>query len=1734
MAVPLEDLRKLFADFSDNLREEVKAMLKPLDERLLSLERSRSRPSSPNTQSDVEPARKVETAPRVNEKRGSYEDINSSIYVADENDEEAQFTPLRNNRRMSSAVEDANEIQGIYRQGSEKNHLASSSGSISYHAKLPNFSDIKLERADIASMDTFSEKLRNYQSMYGVELKVPPLVSANVRRLLIANALDHGWRTSETQFYRYDFATITAMMQLYVRPTDKLDFYKKMEKNLKFPSLYADYKLSAVNFLPMFQAVNQFKEDYIRIYDFLSHDNEQMVPAINNKPGGLLLILINKIPFDYMKGVLQTIGRFQFTTVHEMWSEVFKQVNDDKKIGKLCRILQVRFNEIKPTKEADSNISRERQPLGNRLHEIRDGTEENESVDVVDEEVFGEVDQLATPAEEHDLDALQVMAPPGNVSGNKDLPCLRMLLGNNCDAGSKCKFSHDENVLKRAWSDQMKRLQASKYKGVTPGITNHKVSHLSGQLLESALYAIVPHAVVLKAVYKEGIVHVGNNKIPVQKVLFDSGALTGSYIDKAIVDKYHDVFKDARRMPLSNRTVKLADNATEVTLTEVIELKMTFHHKGEEYSITDRFYVLDMRSGNDCIIGLPTIVRKLLLLFQSMLEDAANAQLNWIGDADTVRLWPEEVAEAPEDRDTPMPSSFGNVLNHLAVDREEAIKKYHSLSDTQVAPSFAKETKVLELLRRPDIVEIFVPSEWRGINGIEPLELNIREGRKHVIAKPRPVNPKIYENAYQEFLRLKKYMLRPSKSVYASPVVIAPKSTPPYIRLCGDFQEANKFLYTGYQHIPHVKHRLQKIIRYAMFLDLDMSNSFHQILLGQLTSAYLSMSTPWGQYEPVYMPEGISPAIGILQKIVEEIFSDYEEWMIVIFDNFLVLCNSYEDAYNKLELVLNRCKERNIVLKFSKSFLGFDTANFFGYLCRHNRYEITPERKDRIMELPFPKDLKGMQRFIGMTLFCSRFIKDYVKYASPLHEMTKKTFSWDKSSWTVDYSIPFEELKKQVFKSIALYYPDYTLQWKVFLDASDDGVGAVLIQYREQENGDMLPEVIDMAHNKFSEVAKRWPASKKEAYAAPFALKKFEFYLRPKDFILVTDHANLRFMELSTDPLVIRWLMYIKTFKCWFEAVRGIVNFFADYLSRLYGIVESDDMIGAILMHLPVSEDHESNHELHAFGLNTTPGQSPSFYLSQVHGGRMGHHGARRTWILLNKYFAGHKIPYALVADFVSTCSRCQQFRFGMTDEIQPLTRHLKVDHARSRLGIDTLTVTPVDVYGNGLIHVIVNQWTHHCGLYPAKEYSALTVATALFQHICLFGRTDELMCDPASNFTAEVMQHLTNWLGVRQLFSLVDRHESNGVEGPNKLILRHLSALVADERIRNKWSDNTVLPIIGYILNDWISSETGASPFALTFGDQASIYGKLPVTASPSNHMNDFIRSLEDNLATLHDASKRFQENLIIRRTAANPPVPNQYQPGDFVMFDKFQGGMKDSKLSAPFGGPYEVISHRSNNVEGRHVAAGFIKTLHVSRLKLFHGDKDAAYQTALIDINQHVVKAFLAYRGEPMSRTSMQFLVEFEDGEKLWLPWSQDLFQTVPYETFCRSRSCLYILLFSLKEATSFIRKKNSEHITAIQPGDKVYVDLRCYGSSWYDQLFLPEGDFKSYMLVYEYLNWTNSKHTKVSAFCSIFNESFVVDGYFVHAYGSLKEFDPTFMVIVDEVLVSQFPALLPNKKN
>ena len=131
------------------------------------------------------------------------------------------------------------------------------------------------------------------------------------------------------------------------------------------------------------------------------------------------------------------------------------------------------------------------------------------------------------------------------------------------------------------------------------------------------------------------------------------------------------------------------------------------------------------------------------------------------------------------------------------------------------------------------------------------------------------------------------YMYVESDSPIASCLVIAPKATKPFIRFCGDYAVViNKFIITGHHPIPDVLKSLTKITGYKIFLDLDLANSFHQFRLGPITSARLSLQTPWGQVQPLFLPEGVPPASGILQKYMEDIFKGFEDCNIVIFEDY--------------------------------------------------------------------------------------------------------------------------------------------------------------------------------------------------------------------------------------------------------------------------------------------------------------------------------------------------------------------------------------------------------------------------------------------------------------------------------------------------------------------------------------------------------------------------------------------------------------------------------------------------------------------------------------------------------------------------------------------------------------------------------------------------------------------------------------------------------------------------------
>ena len=247
-------------------------------------------------------------------------------------------------------------------------------------------------------------------------------------------------------------------------------------------------------------------------------------------------------------------------------------------------------------------------------------------------------------------------------------------------------------------------------------------------------------------------------------------------------------------------------------------------------------------------------------------------------------------------------------------------------------------------------------------------------------------------------------------------------------------------------------------------------------------------------------------------------------------------------------------------------------------------------------------------------------------------------------------------------------------------------------------------------------------------------------------------------------------------------------------------------------------------------------------------------------------------------------------------------------------------------------------------------------------------------------------------------MFSLVDRHESYGVEDTGKQFARHVRVLTQEERIKDKWSSPTVLPLIEYLVNSHVSSETGIIPLEATFGSQDAIYLNMPQGLNSSDRIHEFVCKLDENLQHLRAVSKQFQDQLILERTSSTPAeTQNKYQAGDFVLFERDKSAPRPNKLSPDFLGPFEVISQNKNDVTTRNLVYGNVREYHVERLKPFFGSRNNYADTDHYDVDRIIV----TYRGE--TRTTMEFLVLFKSGDSVWLPYSQDIFQMVQFEEFC-----------------------------------------------------------------------------------------------------------------------------------
>ena len=275
--------------------------------------------------------------------------------------------------------------------------------------------------------------------------------------------------------------------------------------------------------------------------------------------------------------------------------------------------------------------------------------------------------------------------------------------------------------------------------------------------------------------------------------------------------------------------------------------------------------------------------------------------------ADLLEPWQQVELMASEEQDSHLPVLFGQHLAFMEMSEADARQAYLRVLDApppmpgervRFHPELLKSER-FDTYMRTVAIDTFVPSNWEGINTADvhiDFDPAMPKSRK---IPCRPIPHKRVEPVAKEIKRLMSYHLLPSSSSIVSALVVADKATDPFVRLCGDYRWVNNFVLLQHGWIPVVQDALAKLKGFPYYIDLDLSNAFHQFKIDFETSETLALLTPEGTLRPKFLPEGVAPASAILQNKMMELFAGFEDWLLVIFDNCVIGGNDLEELMDR-------------------------------------------------------------------------------------------------------------------------------------------------------------------------------------------------------------------------------------------------------------------------------------------------------------------------------------------------------------------------------------------------------------------------------------------------------------------------------------------------------------------------------------------------------------------------------------------------------------------------------------------------------------------------------------------------------------------------------------------------------------------------------------------------------------------------------------------------------------------
>ncbi|XP_058456818.1 uncharacterized protein K02A2.6-like [Malaya genurostris] len=403
---------------------------------------------------------------------------------------------------------------------------------------------------------------------------------------------------------------------------------------------------------------------------------------------------------------------------------------------------------------------------------------------------------------------------------------------------------------------------------------------------------------------------------------------------------------------------------------------------------------------------------------------------------------------------------------------------------------------------------------------------------------------KLVEAKLEDLLRQDIIEPAPLNISWASPLVVTPKNGGRSVRLCVDMRRANNAIIPERHPLPTFDEIMPYLEGSRFFSKIDLVKAFHQIELTPSSRTITTFVTPNAYYRYKRLMFGMNCSAEVFQREIERVLRGLKGTKVFI-DDILVFARTKKDHAARVKSVLSRLELHGLTVNLEKCQIGKPSVIFMGHSLSEKGILPMNDKVDAIQRFRNPRNVKELRSFMGLVNYVGKFIPNLSTISSPLRNMLHKH---TKFQWTSAEMQSFEKIKRAMSNTQHLAYYSVHNPTTLVTDASEHGLGAVLLQRVE---GKLRP--ISFASKSLTTTERKYSTLDKEALSVVWATERFQMYLKGLEFTILTDHKPLVgiFNETSIpNKRQESWVLRMQEYRYRIRHVPGEINI-ADPLSRL-------------------------------------------------------------------------------------------------------------------------------------------------------------------------------------------------------------------------------------------------------------------------------------------------------------------------------------------------------------------------------------------------------------------------------------------------------------------------------------------------------------------------------------------------------------------------------------------------------